>query len=373
MTIRSIPIRNTPVSFKLYRPEESRITISVRRDNTVYGLGQEITPTVTITNTGTRTLTDITLVSDELNFNDIIVNSLSSGQSYTYTMSNYSYLVDESTILDGLIVDFSVSALDTLDDAITDSTTYTYSVESPRSTLSIVFTPDSTKYAEGDTITPEITITNTGNLTLYNIECTSNLTDISTSLNDLAPNDSDVITIGSYDVTSSDVTAGSVYCDATVTSDTPDPDNPDVSVSTGYSYSVVEAVTLTINYLYSDNTVASSPYVMEYSAGSKYRIYTPPIEGYTADIDLVSGTIVEDTTINVVYTQIKYTLTIYYKDQHGYTLAPTYTGEYAYKEAYRVTSPVIEGYIANRPTISGTMPARDYPLTVTYSENQIIE
>lgn len=255
MTIRSIPIRNTPVSFKLYRPEESSINISVRRDNTVYGLGQYIIPTITITNTGTRTLTDITLASDMLNFNGIIVNSLSSGQSYTYTMSSYSYLVDEATILDGLIVDFSVSALDTLDDEITDSTTYTYSVESPRSTLSVVFTPDSTEYAEGDTITPEITITNTGNLTITNISVESELSGLSTSINTLSPGNSYVISgNGSYTVMEADILAGSVSYDANVSGLSPDPDYPDVIETETKSYSVVAVRKgLSINFT-QDNT-----------------------------------------------------------------------------------------------------------------------
>ena len=339
MAIRSIPIRNTPVSFKLYRPEESSIHISIRRDNTVYGLGQDIIPTITITNTGTRTLTDITLASGMLNFNGIIVNSLSSGQSYTYTMSSYSYLVDEATILDGLIVDFSVSALDTLDDEITDSTTYTYSVESPRSTLSVVFTPDSTEYAEGDTITPEITITNTGNLTITNISVESELSGLSTSINTLSPGNSYVISgSGTYDVIARDILAGSVSYDVNVYGSSPDPDYPDVIETKTKSYSVGTGLyqitypenlanqTLTVTLSNQDTTTTTDGTKCRQMNLQKYNIKLNGTTGYNPGSLIFNG-VNQNTSsksgykvtsnLNITATNAEYTNTSY---NHKYNI-----------------------------------------------------
>ena len=132
-------------------------------------------------------------------------------------------------------------------------------------------------------------------------------------------------------------------------------------------------VTLTINYLYSDNTTAYPSYVNEYNVGDSYNILlqTTP-EGYRSNISSssVSGTITEDTIINVVYTQI-YTLTIRYWNVSTNTLiAPTYTGEYAFNETYSVTSPVIEGYTVDKPIVSNSMPARGVVMDVHYMPNE---
>ena len=63
--------------------------------------------------------------------------------------------------------------------------------------------------------------------------------------------------------------------------------------------------TLTINYAYEkDGTEAAETYVETLSYGATYSIPSPPIPGYTADVEVVSGTMPENNVIvNVVYSK----------------------------------------------------------------------
>ena len=134
---------------------------------------------------------------------------------------------------------------------------------------------------------------------------------------------------------------------------------------------VISDCTLTINYLeQGTNTVLSPQYTNTYTPGSPYDLSSPVILDYSLvdpSESRVSGTITEDTVINVYYTRDSYTLTITYVDGSTHTsIAPTYTGQYYSGEQYSVTSPVIAGYAANRPTVTGTMPSQNIPVQVIY-------
>ncbi|WNX83349.1 S-layer homology domain-containing protein [Agathobaculum sp. NTUH-O15-33] len=66
-----------------------------------------------------------------------------------------------------------------------------------------------------------------------------------------------------------------------------------------------------------------------------------------------------------------YKLTINYVMEDGHTeLAPTqYTAELHFEAAYSQVSPTVTGYTPDRATVSGTMPAADHTITVTYKPN----
>src|SRR5574344_1800526 len=59
---------------------------------------------------------------------------------------------------------------------------------------------------------------------------------------------------------------------------------------------------LTINYLYSDNTVAHDKYSADVANGSNYSVISPIITGYTADTLTIAGVMpAADTALNVLY------------------------------------------------------------------------
>ncbi len=96
----------------------------------------------------------------------------------------------------------------------------------------------------------------------------------------------------------------------------------------------------------------------------------PTREGYTFtgwDVDFTN--VQGDLVVTAQYTVNSYTLTINYVDQNGNTVAPAYTGTYAYGASYSVTSPTVEGYTTTQTVVSGTMGAQNVTVTVTYTQN----
>ena len=79
----------------------------------------------------------------------------------------------------------------------------------------------------------------------------------------------------------------------------------------------------------------------------------------------------DNVTVTVTYTANSYTLTINYVYADGGTAAASYTGTYTYGQSYSVASPVIEGYTADVETVSGTMGAGNVTSTVTYTANAV--
>ena len=113
-------------------------------------------------------------------------------------------------------------------------------------------------------------------------------------------------------------------------------------------------------------------YTGVYSYGSNYSVTTPPMYGYSADYDKVTGTAAGDDTFTVTYTANTYTVTISYVDSNGVQLAPSYSLTGRYGESYSVTSPVISGYTCNTPVVSGTIPNRNDPRQVIYIQDLVI-
>ena len=75
------------------------------------------------------------------------------------------------------------------------------------------------------------------------------------------------------------------------------------------------------------------------------------------------------TTIKIQYTRNSYTLTINYVYRDGSEAAKTYTESVKYNDTYSVTSPKISGYTADKLVVSGTMPAENITVKVTYTKN----
>ncbi len=148
----------------------------------------------------------------------------------------------------------------------------------------------------------------------------------------------------------------------------------DVTVTVTYTANAPETYTLTIHYVYADNTTAAADHVETLAAGATYSVASPVIDGYTADQTTVAGTMpAEDVTVTVTYTENApetYTLTIHYVyAANNATAAPDHTETLAAGANYSVASPVIDGYTASQATVAGTMPAQNVEVTVTYTAN----
>ena len=147
----------------------------------------------------------------------------------------------------------------------------------------------------------------------------------------------------------------------------------DVTVTVTYSANAPETYTLTIHYVYADNTAAADDYTATLAAGESYSVASPVIAGYTASQETVAGTMpAEDVTVTVTYTANApetYTLTIHYVYADNTTAADDYTATLAAGESYSVASPVIAGYTPDQATVAGTMPAQNVEITVRYTAN----
>ena len=94
--------------------------------------------------------------------------------------------------------------------------------------------------------------------------------------------------------------------------------------------------------------------------------------GYKLDkaenLPLTIGTDESANVIRVYYVKDTFKLTIHYVYAEGGTAANDHTADVAVNDTYNVASPTIDGYNADKPTVSGTMPKQDVTETVTYTK-----
>lgn len=105
--------------------------------------------------------------------------------------------------------------------------------------------------------------------------------------------------------------------------------------------------------------------------GSEVSTYTDKCPtGYVLDkTENLPLTIQVDQSKNVIHVYYKknvFTLTVNYVYEDSSEAAPTYTKDVTYGEAYSVTSPDIDGYEPSMAVVTGTMPAENKTVTVTY-------
>lgn len=126
--------------------------------------------------------------------------------------------------------------------------------------------------------------------------------------------------------------------------------------------------TLTINYLYSENNPAADSIAQEVAPGAEYSIPSPEVEGYTPSIPIVTGTMPDgDLTIDVYYSKTFHSLTVKYQYADGSTVSPDVVFQYPPGFVYDVLSPEVEGYRADKLSVSGTMGNEPLEVVVTYS------
>lgn len=129
--------------------------------------------------------------------------------------------------------------------------------------------------------------------------------------------------------------------------------------------------TLTIQYQYEDGSQAAEPAIKTYEAGAAYQVVSPVIGGFYTDQAIVSGTMPDnDLTVTVTYLpvpgELLYTLSVVYQFSDGAAASDIVIKHLEAGAPYSIVSPVITGYTADKPTVSGTMPENNLRIVVTY-------
>jgi uncharacterized repeat protein (TIGR02543 family) len=139
---------------------------------------------------------------------------------------------------------------------------------------------------------------------------------------------------------------------------------------------VPKEYTLTVRYVYENNSEAAVTHTEKVKYGSAYSVTSPTINGYMADQMVVSGTMpADDHAVTVVYTGTAEQLNIFYfKELPGGTLEQfdSYRNKNVTTgEGWSVPSPNLPGYTveSGKETLSGTMTADGITEQVIYRPN----
>lgn len=126
---------------------------------------------------------------------------------------------------------------------------------------------------------------------------------------------------------------------------------------------------LTIEYVDENGNKIFDDYSAILPYGSEFSVESPVKSGYFADWPIVTGTIEGDTVVRVKYTPTANQLNIVYIYKDSNTVYGTYHEVYATDAAYSVPSPLIPGYTADTQIVSGTMTAQGITVNVYYTPN----
>lgn len=296
-------------------------TASASVDGGTYGLGEEVTYTIRIVNNGNVTISNIE-VKDDLTGDSWTTANLAPGESGSFEAV---YTVTEDDIRAGRILNVASASGTAPDgnpvDAAAEEEIFTDALDGSVNVVKTVTNPR-TQYNVGDVINYQITVTNTGNVTLHNVRV------------------EDVLNGTEGSVTFTDL-AGGILENSTVVL-------PELAVG--------ETANLRCEY-----TVARGD--ANASIGNKVEVTSD--EGDDPSDDETDVTPVENI----------YNLTIHYVYADGTTAAPDVTAQYLEGESFSYTSPTIEGYTPNflflRTDVQG-MPAKDVELTVVYTANPAV-
>lgn len=165
-------------------------------------VGQTITYTYKITNTGDVTLSEIKATDDKLGDLTLTKSSLAPKESITATKT---YQVKQSDLPGPIRNSATVSAKDVLGNDVTATTRPTLVDLTYRASLSVTKTPKPSPAGIGQTVTYEYVVTNTGDVTLSDVSLEDNaLGNVDLNANVLAPGESATGT-KQYTVTESDL------------------------------------------------------------------------------------------------------------------------------------------------------------------------
>jgi gliding motility-associated-like protein/uncharacterized repeat protein (TIGR01451 family) len=194
--------------------QTSGIELTKTADAATYDqVGDVITYTLMVTNTGNETLDNVTLTDPLTGLNQNL-GSMPPAQVITVTES---YTIIQSDIDAGEVVNVAtVTATDATKANLSDTATATI-IAIQTSGIELTKTADVATYDQaGDVIIYTLTVTNTGNETLDNVILTDPLTGLNQNLGSMPPSQELSVT-ESYTITQSDIDAGEVVNVATVT------------------------------------------------------------------------------------------------------------------------------------------------------------
>ena len=258
-------------------------------------VGNTVTFTVVVKNTGNVSVTDGTLEDDLVDL-DNSAFALAPGEEATFT---YTYTVTQEDVDAGEIVN-TVKANATAvrgDDPDEAEATKTVVTEEAAAELSVTKSADPTSGAEvGETITYTVIVKNTGNVSVTDGVLEDGLADLSDETFALAPGEEATFTY-TYTVTQADVDAGVVS--NTVTATAKDPKG--------------NSITGTVNL--DTETVAAAPEMTVELLPSKEADVAAGESGFSYQVNLAN-------TGNVTIKDIMITDTLTGKELGPYTLAP---------------------------------------------------
>ena len=203
-------------------------------ENGKYGIGEEITYTITAANIGNLTLRDV-VVKDELVGGEWTIPELKPGESEEY---NVSYEVTEADVKEGHVLNEVTAEVGDLGpdypDPKVDDGDVDAPVDTPQPSLYVEKIakdngPDKT-YAEGEEVTYTIRVINNGNVTIKDIKAIDPLTGMEWDVGTLVPGDKAIPLIRKpskekdtkYTVKPDDILAGKVVNTVNVTGTDPD-------------------------------------------------------------------------------------------------------------------------------------------------------
>ncbi|TFV91845.1 DUF11 domain-containing protein, partial [Algoriphagus kandeliae] len=150
---------------------------------TVNAAGQEVTYTLTVTNTGNVTLQNVTITDPLTGFNQN-VGSVAPGQ---VVVRETAYEVTQTDIDNGSIVNVATATGNFGDAQVSDEDDATVRVTQAPSIQIVKEADPTTVNAAGQEVTYTLTVTNTGNTTLTNVTITDPLTNFNENVGTLAP------------------------------------------------------------------------------------------------------------------------------------------------------------------------------------------
>ncbi len=264
-------------------PIERNPSIQVSKtDNgaVVDGAGDVITYTITVSNTGNVTLSNV-LVQDPLTGLDVNVGTLAPGAS---TAVDTEYVVTQGDVDKGSVLNTALTTGDSPDgEDPTDETEEETPIERNPGIQIVKSDNGATVDGAGDVIVYTLTVTNTGNVTLSNVTVQDPLTGLELNVGTLAPGASTAVDT-EYAVTQGDVDAGSVLNTAIVTGDSPDGEDP--TDETGIETPIESDPSITLDKSVDLNSVSRAGIVLNYTLTVKN----------TGNVTLTSGELTDPRT-----------------------------------------------------------------------------
>ena len=185
-------------------------------------LGDTLTYTVTVENSGDESVSNVVVSDPMLTPNSVTCSTLAVGETCVLTGT---HIVTQAEADAGEVVNTASVISDEITDPV-DSNTVTTPVEQDPAVTNVksdaaldTDADNNGEISEGDTVEFVVTVTNTGNVTLKNVVVEdAMLTPSTETCTTLAVGDTCVLT-GTYVVTAADVAAGEIINTASVTSD----------------------------------------------------------------------------------------------------------------------------------------------------------